>query len=98
MACAAATNCSAAVWLKPCKRDAIVLLGARLKPGAKDDCASSARPAVDAHVTAETVDHDAAVAASYLGAEVFAGAVLAAVGFAEIAVQVAREGVGLDLR
>src|SRR6185437_11969707 len=66
--------------------------------GQRADCASSARSAVDVHVTAEGVDHDAAVATADLGTEVLAGAVLAAIGLAEFAAQIAAESVGLDLR
>src|SRR5690348_8261884 len=100
IACAAATSCCAAAWLKPCRRDtAIVLLGTGDPlPAQRTDCASSARSAVDVHVATETVDDDAAVAAADLDAEVFAGTVIASGGFSEIAAQVAREGVGLDLR
>src|SRR5690348_3844127 len=98
MAWAAVTSCCAAAGLRPCKRDpAIVLLGAGPWSGQRADCASSARSAVDVHVTAEGVDHYAAVATADPGAEMLAGAVLAAVGLAEIAAQVAAESVGLDL-
>src|SRR6185437_11042079 len=54
--------------------------------------------ALDVDVAAEAVDRDRAAALAGACVEVFAGTVIAAGGLAEIAVQVAGKGIGLDAR